>query len=202
MINQEFLNSDLFKWAILPLLIFIARMSDVSLGTMRHILVARGMKKIVPFLGFLEVLIWLFAISQTMKHLDNIACYIGFASGFAMGTYVGMRIEEKLALGMQILRIITHQDCEQLVNELQHHDIGVTIMDGHGAKGPVKILLMVVNRKDLGILTDIIQRSNPGIFYSIEDVRTSQQGVFPKKNGNRFFPKDYSLKNMLSQIRK
>ena len=52
MINQEFLNSDLFKWAILPLLIFIARMSDVSLGTMRHILVARGMKKIVPFLGF------------------------------------------------------------------------------------------------------------------------------------------------------
>ena len=200
MFSNDFLNSEIFKWVVLPLLIFIARMSDVSLGTMRHILVARGMRSIVPFLGFLEVLIWLFAISQTMKHLDNIACYIGFASGFAMGTYVGMRIEEKLALGMQIIRIITHQDCDHLVNELQTNDIGVTIMNGHGAKGPVKILLMVVNRKDLGIIINIIQKSNPGIFYSIEDVRTSQQGVFPKKNNMGFSMKDYNIKKILGQI--
>jgi uncharacterized protein YebE (UPF0316 family) len=200
MFSNDFLNSDVFKWVVLPLLIFVARMSDVSLGTMRHILVARGMRQIVPFLGFLEVLIWLFAISQTMKHLDNIACYIGFASGFAMGTYVGMRIEEKLALGMQVLRIITHQDCQLLINELQNNDIGVTIMNGQGAKGPVKILLMVVNRKDLGIIINIIQRSNPGIFYSIEDVRTSQQGVFPKKNSGGFSMKDYSIRKILSQI--
>src|SRR3954465_6757959 len=103
---NDFLNSELFKWAVLPLLIFIARTSDVTLGTLRNIFISKGFRNIVPFIGFFEVLIWLISIRQVMQHLDNPVCYIGFAGGFAMGTYVGLKVENRLALGIQVLRII------------------------------------------------------------------------------------------------
>src|SRR4051812_32639883 len=103
---SDFLASDIFKWGVLPLLIFLARMCDVTLGTLRNVFISKGLRRVVPVLGFFEVLIWLISIRQIMKYLDNPVCYIGFAGGFSMGTYVGMLVERKLALGMQVLRII------------------------------------------------------------------------------------------------
>ena len=96
---------DYFSWIVLPVLIFMSRMCDVTLGTLRHIFMAKGFTKIVPILGFFEVLLWLIVIGQVMKNLNNVACYIGWAGGFATGTLVGMKIEEKLALGLQVIRI-------------------------------------------------------------------------------------------------
>ncbi len=107
--EQSFLDSEMFRWVVLPILIFFARMSDVTLGTLRNVFISKGFKNIVPLIGFFEVLIWLISMRQIMQHLDNPLCYIGFAAGFAAGTYVGMTLERRLALGMQVLRIITHQ---------------------------------------------------------------------------------------------
>jgi uncharacterized protein YebE (UPF0316 family) len=202
MFNEAFLQSDFFNWVVLPLLIFIARLSDVSLGTMRHILISKGMKNVVPFLGFIEVLIWLFAIGQAIRNLNNVACYIGFAAGFAMGTYVGIQIEEKLALGMQLLRIITQGNCEKIIRDLNQADIGVTILDGQGAKGPVKLLFSVINRKDLPMVVEIIKKSNPDTFYSVEDVRTISHGVFPKRTGSLLSDGEMFLRKIYSQVRK
>jgi len=179
--NAEFLDSELFKWVILPFLIFIARTADVTLGTLRNIFISKGFRNIVPIVGFFEVLIWLISIRQVMQHLDNPLCYLGFAGGFAMGTYVGLRIENRLALGLQVLRIITAGDWQPLVNALQKHDMGITIIDGQGSKGPVKIIFTIVKRKDTALVRGIIKNVNPQAFYSIEDIRIANMGVFPKK---------------------
>jgi len=179
---SQFLESDLFKWGLLPLLIFFARTIDVSLGTLRNIFISKGFRNIVPMIGFIEVLIWLVSIRQVMQHLDNPLCYIGFAGGFAMGTYVGLIIENRLALGLQVLRIITSNNWQPLVDSLQKLNLGVTIIDGHGAKGPVKIIFTIVKRKDIGMVRELIRIVNPQAFYSIEDIRIANQGVFPQKS--------------------
>jgi uncharacterized protein YebE (UPF0316 family) len=179
---SEFLDSELFRWVILPMLIFIARTVDVTLGTLRNVFISKGFRNIVPVIGFFEVLIWLISIRQVMQHLDNPICYIGFAGGFAMGTYVGLRIENRLALGLQVLRIITPTNWEPLVIALQQMNVGITIMDGHGVKGPVKIIFTIVKRKDIAQARKVIREVNPHAFYSIEDIRMANQGVFPKKS--------------------
>lgn len=143
------ISEEVINWVILPLLIFIARMSDVTLGTLRNIFISRGFKKIVPIVGFFEVLIWLIAMKQVMSRADNFVCYFAWAGGFAMGTYVGMRIEERLALGMQVIRIITSEISEKLINALRDANHGITIVDAQGAIGPVKMIFSIVQRKYL-----------------------------------------------------
>ncbi len=162
-------------------MIFIARMCDVTLGTLRNVFISKGLRKVVPILGFFEVLIWLISIRQIMQHLDNVMCYISFAGGFSMGTYVGLKIEARIALGVQVIRIITNQDSNNLIVALKNENIGITVIDGQGAKGPVKIIFTIARRKDIEIIRELIGIHNPAAFYSIEDVRASNQGVF--RNG-------------------
>ncbi|MFM7217087.1 MAG: DUF2179 domain-containing protein [Bacteroidota bacterium] len=177
------MDTDFFRWVVLPLLIFLARMSDVTLGTLRNVFISKGFRRLVPFIGFFEVLIWLISIRQIMQHLDNPLCYIGFAGGFAMGTYVGLLIEKQLALGTQVIRIITAENSQVLSHELNKAGFGVTMMDGEGSKGPVKIIFTIIKRKDIGRAREIIHSLHPQAFYSIEDVRVANQGVFPSQAG-------------------
>ncbi len=199
MISNNYFNTDVFNWVVLPILIFISRLSDVTLGTLRHIFIHKGLKNIVPVFGFIEMLIWLIAISQLMKNLNNIACYIAFAGGFSAGTYVGMWIEEKLAIGMQIIRLITNLDYTNLVANLQKTNIGVTIMDAKGTKGDVKVIFIVIERKNAYSVIEHIHEHNPKAFYSIEDVIIASQGVFRSKTGSRnsLFNLNY-LRNIFS----
>ncbi|MFN8153168.1 MAG: DUF2179 domain-containing protein [Bacteroidia bacterium] len=185
MFNQEFIQSDLFQWVILPFLIFLARMSDVTLATLRNIFLSKSVKYIVPFLGFIEVLIWLLAISQIMKNLHNPVCFVAYALGYSMGIFVGIKIEERLALGLQIMRIFTQHDSGKLKVILAEHDFGVTTIDGQGSKGPVKILLTIVKRKDIALIRDLIKQHQPEAFYSIEDIRTVSKGVFPRSGDGK-----------------
>ena len=180
--SDQIFSTEIFKWVILPLLIFIARTLDVTLGTLRNVFISKGFRNIVPFIGFFEVLIWLVSIRQVMQHLDNPVCYFGFAGGFAMGTYVGLRIESRLALGLQVLRIIISENWQPLVDALQKHNLGITVIDGQGSKGPVKIIFTIVKRKDVSLVRRVLKNVNPQAFYSIEDIRIANQGVFPKKN--------------------
>ena len=175
---------DYYSWVILPLIIFASRVCDVTLGTLRHVFISKGYKTIVPILGFFEVLIWLIVVAQIMKKIDNWACYIGWASGFATGTYVGLLIEEKLALGLQIVRIITNQECNQLIADLKAANHGLTIIDAQGAKGPVKILFTIVKRSEINSLVDIIHKDNPNAFYTVEDIKDKEQGVFSKRQNS------------------
>ena len=174
---------DYFSWIILPLLIFVSRLGDVTMATLRHIFVSKGFKKIVPILGFFEVLIWLVAMRQVFCHLDNVACFIAWAAGFSAGTYLGMYIDERLAIGTQIIRIITAEDIIPLTDALKKRNQGITIVDGHGAVGPVKLIFTIVKRTNKAQVIELIHVHTPNAFYSIEDVKGSEHGVFAD-NGN------------------
>jgi uncharacterized protein YebE (UPF0316 family) len=175
--SDELLN-DLFNWVIIPLLIFIARLGDVTLATLRNIFISKGFRRIVPFVGFFEVLIWLIAMKQVMSKADNLASYLAWAFGFACGTYVGMRIEERLALGTQVIRIITNQLSQELIEALREANHGITVVDAEGAKGPVKMIFTVVKRTSVPDVIAILEKHQPNAFFSVEDVRNAQHGVF------------------------
>ncbi len=175
------MDFDYFSWIILPILIFISRLGDVTMATLRHIFISKGFKKIVPILGFFEVLIWLVAMRQVFSHLDNAACFIAWAAGFSAGTYLGMYIDERLAMGAQIIRIITNESIEELTDALKNNHQGVTIVDGKGAMRPVKLIFTIVKRANKKEVLTLIETHAPNAFYSIEDVRSSHQGVFSEE---------------------
>jgi uncharacterized protein YebE (UPF0316 family) len=174
-----FLTPGIQTWVVIPFLIALARICDVSLGTMRIICISRGYKWVAPLLGFFEILVWLLAMKQIMENLTNILYYLVYAGGFAVGTYVGMYIEEKLAIGIRSIRIITSRDASQLIGYLRSEDYGVTTVDAQGATGPVSVIFTVVNRGDIEKVVGIINRFNPNAFYTIEDITSVKEGVFP-----------------------
>jgi uncharacterized protein YebE (UPF0316 family) len=180
MMTASFFETGLFSWIILPLLIFLARVVDVSFGTLRIVYTARGRRLIAPFLGFIEIMIWLVAIGQIFKNLNNVACYIAYAGGFATGNFVGIWLEHKLALGNQVLRIVTGKDASELTGHLKSAGYGLTLVDAEGAQGPVKIIFTVIKRRNLKEVVALVQKYNPRAFYSVEDVRFVREGIFPE----------------------
>lgn len=186
--DAAFLNSDIFKFVLLPLMIFSTRICDVTLDTLRIIYVSRGLKVLAASIGFFEVLIWLFAITQIFKNLTNPIYYVAYAGGFAMGNYIGILIEEKMAVGTVVIRTITQKDASVLIKWLKTDGYGVTHIDAQGAFGPVKVIFTIVKRKDIEHVLEIIRTCNPLAFYTIEDIRSSGKGVFPivKSRKNRY----------------
>ena len=168
-----------YTWVILPALIFIARVLDVSLGTVRVIFVSKGLKYLAPVVGFFEIIIWLLAIGQIMANLTNPACYIAYAGGFATGNYVGIMIAEKLSLGIVLLRVVTQKDADELVQSLSSAEYGVTSIDGQGVHGNVKIIFTIIQRKEITKVIELVKRFNPKAFYTIEDIGFVEEGIFP-----------------------
>jgi len=164
---------------MLPLLVFLAEICVVTIGTIRIIFVSRGMKSLAPILGFFEVTIWLFAITKIMQNLTDVSCFFAFAGGFSVGNYLGILIEEKLAMGTTLVRIITPRNPEELVRNLTRADFGVTCLEGQGAAGPVQVVLTVVKRKEIERVTNLIKQFDPKVFYSIGEVQAVNEGIFP-----------------------
>jgi uncharacterized protein YebE (UPF0316 family) len=177
--DQLFLNSVFYTWFVLPFLIFIARILDVSIGTVRVIFISRGFKYLPPIAGFFEVLIWLLAIGQIMKNLSNPVCYVAYASGFAMGTFVGIYIADKLSLGVVLVRVLTRKDSKELIESLKYANYGVTSIDGEGSYGEVKVIFTIIPRREVRFVVDLVKKFNPQAFYSIEEIGFVEKGVFP-----------------------
>ncbi|MCC7565511.1 MAG: DUF2179 domain-containing protein [Methanomicrobiaceae archaeon] len=173
------ISPEFFSLVILPLLIFTARVADVTLGTMRIIFISRGMKVIAPALAFFEILIWLVAIGQVFSNLTNVANYIAYAGGFAAGNYVGIIVEERLAVGLTLVRIITQRDSAPLVEFLRGSGYGLTVIDAQGRDGPGKIVFTLIRRKNLKDVIEAIHLYAPKAFYTIEDIRHAAEGTFP-----------------------
>jgi uncharacterized protein YebE (UPF0316 family) len=186
--ETSFFDSDLFSYGLLPLLIFLARICDVSIGTMRIIFVSKGKKYIAPVLGFFEVLIWITAISKIMQNLDNYVNYIAYAAGFATGNFVGMIIEEKLAMGVQMIRVFANERGLELVQTLNIRGYGATAVEAFGAREKVHLIYTIVQRAELNKVLAVIERFNPKAFYTVEDVKAVNEGIFPPKKHNFGFP--------------
>ena len=178
---------DVYSWIIIPLLIFFARITDVSLGTLRFIFIAKGYKKLAPLLGFFEVLIWVLAVREVMMNLRNIACLLAYGLGFATGNYIGMWLEEKLSIGMVLVRTVLKTDALPLMDFMKTNDYGYTLVDGQGTQGEVKILFSIIQRKNLPRVLDAISTHNPNAFYTVENIKEARQGVFPAVEGKTVF---------------
>jgi uncharacterized protein YebE (UPF0316 family) len=184
---EAFLASPAFAFVVLPLMIFCARVCDMSLDTIRVIFMSKGIKYLPAIIGFFEVIIWLLAIGQVMNNLTNVVCYIAYGAGFATGTIVGMAIEEKISLGLTSVRIVTKKDPADLIQYLRTHNYGVTSIDGDGATGKVKMVFTIIKRQDLPHVISIIKQFNPAAFYSVEEVKSVAEGVFPDKRSRGVF---------------
>ena len=167
----SFSLNEIWIWIGLPLLIFLARVGDVSLGTIRIIFISKGIKYLAPVVGFFEILIWIMAISQIMQNLSNVYYYLFYAGGFAMGNFVGILLDENLSIGNVGIRIITRHDAKKLVAALKHSKFGITVLDAEGPKGQVKIIFSVVKRQNVQKVVELVKKYNPQAFYSVEDIR-------------------------------
>ncbi len=173
-------------YIVLPLLIFIFRIVDQSIGTLRLIFAAKGLKKVAPFFAFFESFIWLVAIGQIMKHLDNIYCYIAFAGGYASGNYFGILLEEKLSIGTVVIRVIPRRDTSELIKHLRDLNYGVTVVPVDGMLGPTKMLFTTIRRKEAKFVISIIKQHNPTAFYTIDEVKVVGGGYFDHKSRSIF----------------
>lgn len=169
---QFSLPSTPLEWLV-PLAIFLARICDVSIGTLRIISVARGHRIQAVLLGFVEILIWLAAISQIVTHLHQIANILAYALGFSTGIFVGMWLEQRVPLGTQLVRVVSSPEmAKQLANELVAAGFGMTHVNAEGGFGPVSILFTIVRRSRAREVVDLVSRADPQAFFTIEDVRS------------------------------
>lgn len=195
---SEIINAEWFKWGLLPVLIFLSRVVDVSMATLRAIFVNRGLRFWAPILGFFEVMIWLLAVRQIFQNLDSWVNYVAYAGGFSTGTFVGMYLEGKLAVGTMLLRVIVpHDQLNGVVKMLSENNYGITFMEGHGAKGKVGILMTIVKRKKIAEVINLVKEISPTAFYTTEDVRF-MSGKFYGQDGGSSGP----VFPFLSSIRK
>lgn len=176
--DGSFFDSNVFDYFVLPALIFFARIIDVSIGTIRIILVSKGYKRVAPIAGFFEVLVWIMAITRIVNNLDNWICYIAYAGGFATGNYIGMIIEERLALGYEMVRVITRKEAGELVQALKDRGYGTTSVKAQGNQGEVAVIYVIVSRKKMKEVVELIAKYNPKALYTIEDIRFVSKEVF------------------------
>jgi uncharacterized protein YebE (UPF0316 family) len=171
--------------ASLPLLVFFAEMGVVTLSTIRTIFITRGWKALASLLGFFEVSIWLFAISQVMQNLTNPGCSLAFAGGFSLGNFLGILIEKKLALGNVFVQVTTENNASDLIESLRSANYGVTSLDARGASGPVQVVFTVIERRELQNVVSIVKGFDPKVFYSVNDLQTVEEGIFPAAGRKR-----------------
>ncbi|MGK7393044.1 MAG: DUF2179 domain-containing protein [Candidatus Cyclobacteriaceae bacterium M3_2C_046] len=177
-LDQLGISNEVFNYIVLPLLIFMARIGDVSIATIRIIFVLTGRKYLAPVFGFFESLIWLIAIGQIIQNIDNVYSYIAYASGFAAGTLIGMLIEEKLALGSVVIRVITRKESTELVEFFREKNWHYSILKAEGKDGKITILFSVIKREQLKQVLDAIKFYNPRAFYTVEGVKmVSEEGM-------------------------
>lgn len=189
------MDSDLYRYLILPLLIFLARVCDVTLSTIRIIFVMNGKRNIAPILGFFEAFIWLLAVGQIISQVDNIFAYLAYAGGFAAGTYIGMYVEERLAVGMAVLRLITPEINQGMFDFLHENKFSYSLVDGVGKKGKVNVVFFVVKRENLERLVMGINEHHPNAFYTIENIRQVNDGhPFNSPLDNRQSARRWQLK--------
>ena len=170
---------DFISYVLLPALIFLARVADVTVATVKLMFVVNNARKAAAILGFFESLITIVALARIMQDASNIPAYVMYAGGFATGTYVGMWIEEKLAYGNVLVRIIDKHIPDELLRYLNEKQYRYSMVDANDQGGNTQVLFTVCKRSSLSSFLEILENIAPKALYTIEGV---------KKVSNEFLP--------------
>lgn len=159
-----------------PILIFLLRIGDVSLATLRILLSMRNVRGLIPIIGFVEVLIWIFAVGSAIRNLESIWHLLGYAGGFSAGSLVGLWFEEKLAFGFAIVRVMSKHGGVEVAEALREQGFGVTEYSGHGRDGTVEVIDTVVKRRRIKEVLHEVDRWDPEAFVMVEEPRAIRRG--------------------------
>lgn len=165
------------------LIVFLARILDVSIGTLRTIFTVQGMAVAAFFLAVLEVLIWISVAGTVINQIhDRPVLALFYAFGYATGNVVGILVERKLAFGLIIIKVITSKIGTGLVDALRKKGQPVTVFRGEGMNGPVSELYMACKRKHLKWILPLVTNLDPDAFYIIEQARDMRKYMVPLSN--------------------
>jgi len=162
------------------LVILFFRTFSITLSTVRTILTIRGMKLVSVVLGFFEVLIFILIISEVVQNVSNYWNVAAYCLGFSVGTWIGMIIEEKMAVGFVAVRLISLKASQEIAQALRQAGFGLTEIVAMGKGGPVWMLEAVVSRKDFQRVLDIARKVDSEAFVTVEDIRSVQKGFIPR----------------------
>jgi len=146
------------------------RLIDVSINTVRIVVMMRGQIRLAALLGFFESLAWITAASLVFANLGNPVRAVAFAAGFAMGVLVGGFVERRIAMGTVFIRVVAPLDSRQVAPSLREEGFPVTVVNAHGRDGEVRLSFMVTPRKQLRRALAIIHGTNPEAFVTVEEV--------------------------------
>ncbi len=161
---------------MLALVIFAARVVDVSLGTIRHAMIVRGKRLITFCIAFLESLVWVFAVSKVLSDLSEPLTAFAFALGFATGTFVGMTIESLLKIGDQVVKVFSSKG-KEVAALLREAGFRVTEFEGRGRDGQVLLLFVQVRRRDTKKVLQVAREHDKQCYLVIEDIRWRQNAL-------------------------
>ncbi len=177
----DFISSpDFMTYVLIPLLILVARVLDVTLGTVRMIFISKGEKLFSALVGFFEITIWLLALTRIMDNLTNVYAYLAYAIGFSFGTYLGVLVEERIHLGKVIVRVTTSKDSKKIIKELRDKRYTFTCIGVDGPNGKVESLHIILDKKHMNTLLNYIVKFDKKAFYTVEEAKIVTEHRFAK----------------------
>ena len=159
------------------LIIFILRIVNVTLSTIRMLVMMRGKKALSASIGFFEVLVYVLAIGPVINNLSNVWNLLGYCLGFAIGTLAGMRLEEWMALGYASVRIVSKDMGYVVAQAIRNAGYGATVEGGQGRDGAVDVVNATVRRKEVGAVCALTDQIDPSAFVTVEETRTIRRGT-------------------------
>lgn len=164
------------------LFIFLAKLIEVTMLTFRTVMIMRGNPIAAATIGFFEVVIWISALGKVMTSLDDTIGIVIYAAGFAIGNYVGSKLETRIGIGFLKVEIIVEKEYEGLIELIREKGYGVTSMDGKGKDSQKEVLIVMLRRKEIRDLQEIIFKNDIPAVMTIQDVKTIYGGVIrPRK---------------------
>lgn len=154
------------------LLIFGLRLVDVSLGTVRIILLSRRMRVLPALIGFVEVFTWLVAATVVFSNLNDLRRMLAYAAGFAVGTLLGTLLEARLAMGDTLMRVVSPVASPQVDDDLREAGFGVTVINADGRDGEVRLAFSIIPRRRRKEALRIVHGLSPQAFVTMQDVET------------------------------
>ena len=171
--------TDTLPLALSALLIFLLRIADVSLGTLRIGFLVRGKRRLAGLFGFFESLIWLFAAAQVLANLDSIWQFLAYAAGYATGTMMGVSIERWLAMGNSLMRVVATLDTADTAAALRNAGYYVTELNAKGRDGDVRVSFTVLPRRQEQAALRLVNEINPQAFVTFESTTPMRSSAAP-----------------------